>query len=337
MNDEEIGRALGTALAPPEVQAVPDAGARLRARAGRTRRDHSLLGASVVAVLGVLLAVGVVRGVGGGAPTAPAASPAAGGYSLLPTPIEITRLGAVPASPGPCPPGTGPTCGPAALTVDEVAGVGTVTLANGGTVVEIALVTRDAEVLRAVGDSHFGVRVKEADGTSSGYSGPLSGDRLLLGMPTRASADDLVATLGPVPLRAPRTGPGRLDVPLQLWAVASSTSWPCSVERTAADELFFARSGECLTLRGPVMSIGTADLGIRQDSGQWSVAVGVSGPESAALLAFTSKHVHEQIAFMIGGRAVNLLPTLEGPISAGIELPAPDGNGANALVDRLRP
>ena len=85
------------------------------------------------------------------------------------------------------------------------------------------------------------------------------------------------------------------------------------------------------------MSIGTADLSIRQDAGQWSVAVGVSGPESAALLAYTSKHVHEQIAFVIGGRAVSATPTIEGPISAGIEMPAPDRNGANAMVDRLRP
>jgi hypothetical protein len=336
MNDDEIGQALGTALVPPPVQAVADAGARLRARAAHQRRERALVGGSVFAVLGVLLAIGVVR-VGGSAPAPPAASPAAAGYSLLKTPIEITRLGAVPASPGPCPPGTGPTCGPAALTVDEVAGVGTVTPANGGIAVEIALVPRDAEVLRAVGDPYFGAGVDQADGTFAGYTGSLSGDRLLLWMPTRVDAQDLVATLGPVPVRAPRTGPGRLDVPLQLWAVASSTSWPCSVERTAADELFIARSGECLRLRGPVVSIGTADLSIRQDSGQWSVAVGVSGPESAALLAYTSNHVHEQIAFLIGGRAVSLVPTLEGPISAGIEMSAPDRNGANALVDRLRP
>ena len=154
--------------------------------------------------------------------------------------------------------------------MDEVAGLSTVTLSTGGIAVEIGLVTRDAEVLRAVGDTDFGASVHDADGTSSGYSGKLSGDRLLISMPTRADAQDLVATLGPVPVRAPRTGPGRLDVPLQLWAVASSTSWPCSVERTAPDELFVAGAAECLTLRGPVVSIGTADLSIRQDAGQMS-------------------------------------------------------------------
>ena len=87
MNDDEIGRALGTALTPPPVQAVADAGARLRARAAHQRRERALVGGSVFAVLGVLLAIGLVR-VGGGGPPTPAASPAAAGYSLLTTPIR---------------------------------------------------------------------------------------------------------------------------------------------------------------------------------------------------------------------------------------------------------
>ena len=68
MNDEGCLRpALGTALASAAAQAVPDAGARLRARAARQRRERALVGGSVFAVLGILLAVGVVR-VGGGGP-----------------------------------------------------------------------------------------------------------------------------------------------------------------------------------------------------------------------------------------------------------------------------
>ena len=58
MNDEELRQALGTALAPPPLQAVPDAGVRLRSRAARQRRERALAGGSVVAVLGVLLASG---------------------------------------------------------------------------------------------------------------------------------------------------------------------------------------------------------------------------------------------------------------------------------------
>jgi hypothetical protein len=342
MNDEELRQALGTALAPPPLQAVPDAGARLRSRAAHQRRERALVGGSVLAVLGILLAVGVARGAGGGAPTAPTAAPLAGGYRLLTTPMTITQIGPDgPApSPGPCTAGAELLCGPAALVLDEVAGLSTVVLPNGGIVVEITLTTTDAATLRSIMAGAPGEDLALGLG-HRGYAARPSADRLLIGMPSRRDAADFIAELGPVRLTAPRTGPGRLDVPLQLWTVVSAAASPCPLARAAPGTLVVDRAGECLTLRGPGVSIGSADLGIRDGTSAvgtptWSVTVDVSGQDAAALSAYTSGHVHDRVAFVVGGRLVSAAPRIEGPISTGLELSATDKDGATALVNRLR-
>ena len=268
MNDEALRQALGTALAPPPLQAVPDAGARLRSRAARQRRERALVGGSVLAVLGILLAVGVARGAGGGAPAAPTAAPVADGYRLLTTPMTITQIGpdGPPPSPGPCAAGAELQCGPAALVVDEVAGLSTVVLPTGGVLVQVTLTTADAATLRSIvagGPPGHDLALRLGHG---GYPARPSGDRLLIGVPTVGDAADFIAELGPVRLTAPRTGPGRLDVPLQLWTVVSAAGSPCPLARAAPGTLVVDRAGECLTLHGPGVSIGAADLGIRHDT-----------------------------------------------------------------------
>lgn len=333
MNDDELGRALRTALAPPAVTPAGDAGARLRARARRARTERLAVGGAVVLVLAVLLTVAAVRGIGG--PPAPTAAVPAVGHRLLTTPLVLNRYGPAP-SPGPCTAGAQATCGPAVLVVDEVAGLRTTDLPERGGIVEITLTAADAATLRAaIGpgpDATLSVGVGQG-----GYFAQLKGDVLRVPMASTQSADAFVTELGPVAPPPPRTGPGRLELPVQLWTVTGSAATPCPVAAAPPGTLVLNRAGECLTLTGPGLVIATADLQLSPppEAGQgWQVSVGT---DDAGLRRYTAAHVGDRVAFVAGGHVYGSVPVIEGPISSSIAISFPDRDSAVAFLGRLRP
>lgn len=338
MNDEELGRALGTALAAPDLTAAPDAGPRLRIRARRERTGRLAVGGTVVLVLAVLLTVGLVRGIGG-SPTAPVAAPATG-FRMLTTPMTVNAFGPAP-SPGPCTAGAEQECGPAALIVDQVDGLSTTYLLERGAVVMVSLTATDAATLRAALAPGPGDSVSVTVGQGS-YQGLVVGDGLRIPMPSAQDADAFVAELGPVPLAAPRTGPGRLDRQLQLWTVADTAASPCRLRAARPGVLVVNTPDACLVLHGPALSLGSADLQVLPpDAGNqvvWRVQVGVDPADRAALAAFTRAQTGNQVAFVAGGRLLPGVgtPVIQGEFSTGIELTAADRVGAYALVTRLR-
>jgi hypothetical protein len=320
MNDDELGRALGTALAAPELVPTPDAGARLRGRAHRARTERLAVGGTSVLVLALLLTIGVIRGTGGGAPTTPTASPATAsfGFSRLRTPLTVAA-------------------GVVRFTTDEVTSIRVSPLPESGVTVAVTLTATDMRTLTSLlgpgrrGDVLAGAEeVFPADATATG---------LRIRVPTPRLTDELVASLAPYRPVA-RTGAGRLDVPLQLWTVTASAAGSCSGDAAPSGTLLVDRIGECLTLRGPGASIGSADLGIRPASGaadpSWVVTVGVSGPEAAVLAAYTGGHVRDRVAFVAGGRLVGAVPEREGALGSGVEIAVTDRDEAVALVSRLR-
>lgn len=337
MNDDELSRALGTALAPPEVVPAADAGSRLRARARRARTERLAVGGTVVLVLAVLLTVGVVRGSGGG-PTAPVAAPATG-FRLLTTPMTINAYGPAPSQ-GPCTAGAEQQCGPAALVVDQIDGLSTTDLAEQGAMVEISLAATDAATLRAAITLGPGNSVSVTVG-QGGYWGLVVGDRIRVPMASAHSADLFVTELGPVPLAAPRTGPGRLDLQLQLWTVADTPASPCRLRAVQPGVLVVNTPDECLVLHGPALSLGSADLEVLPpDAGDagWRVRVGVDREDRPALAAFTRAQTGKRIAFVVGGRLLPGVgtPVTQGEFSTAFELAAADRGAAVALVNRLR-
>ena len=328
MNDEELGRALGTALAAPELTAAPDAGARLRTRARRRRTEVAVLSTVVVAVLGLLVGVGVVRATTGAPPPDSVAAGPVTGLSRLSTTlyVDVSR-GADSCI------NVDPRCATTTLTLADITGVSTSELPESGAIVLLTLTGDDAATLRgvAVGDRELTVRAAELTYPATAPLGQL---RINVGSP-RAAAE-LVSTLGPVRAPAPRTGPGRLDVPLELWNVVGTDSEPCSPVSTAPDRLVTDRAGVCLTLAGPGLSIDTADLELTApaEPGQdWLVSVGGVGIE---LDRFTSEHVGDRIAFVAGGRVYGGTPELVSVISQQFQIPFSDRASAEALITRLR-
>jgi hypothetical protein len=202
----------------------------------------------------------------------------------------------------------------------------------------VRLLPGDADALRLVAvGGHVAVGVTQD--VYNGYEGTLSGGRLLLGMPSLAAAHDLIGRLGPVPVRAARTGPGRLDVPLQLWSVTRISLSPCPLSPTKPGVLV-ADLGQCVVAAGPKVSLSTADLQVlAPDPGSpgWRVQVGVDPADRTALAAFTRARTGKQIAFAVGGRLVSGAPTVEGSFSASFELPVDDRAAADALINRMRP
>ncbi|HEY6747205.1 MAG TPA: hypothetical protein VI357_15985 [Mycobacteriales bacterium] len=338
MKDEELGQALGTALAAPEVTAAPDAGARLRARARRARTERLAAGGAVVVVLALLVAVGVVRGVGGGARSTPVASPPAG-LSRLTTPLTVALAQVTPEHDGAgCGTGSGLRCVPpaAALTVDEVVGLSTSELPESGAFVQVALTATDAGTLAMM----EGASLTAGVGTASYPADLPGGDVLRIRVPTPRMGQELVDELGPVRLGPPRTGPGRLGRPLQIWTVRKSDRSPCAVSPARAGVLVVNRGSECLVLTGPELTIDSADLELvpPQDIGpQRLVSVGLTGPVSDQFTRYTARHVGDRAAFVAGGHLLSSPPVLQGPISGSFEIQAPDRAGAEALVTRLRP
>jgi hypothetical protein len=338
MNDDELGRALGTVLAAPEVSPAPDAGARLRARAQRARTERLAIGGTVVVVLALLLTVAVVRGTGGGAPATPTAAPPSG-YRLLTTPLTITLPGPAP-SPGPCTAGAELSCGPAALVVDDVAEISTTDLPERGVVIVITLTGTDAATLRAVVATGPGRTVSMRVG-QSGYVATVATGRLRILMASTQSADAFLAELGPFRPAAPRTGPGRLDLPLQIWIVAATPAFPCRLSAGQPGVLTVNTVDECLVLHGPELKFGTADLEIRAPdagSSQWRVVVGLDAADRRAVADYTRAHPGRRIAFVAGGRMLpgTGSPTIKGQFSTGFELVVDDRAGADALISRLR-
>lgn len=288
MNDDELGRALGTVLAAPDLHARADAGPRLRERAARQRRDRGMVGGTVVLVFGILLAVGVVRGTGGGAPTTPAAAPT--GFSRLSTPLAVVAAD----SPEPCPaPGQPAVCKASPLlSVEVVAGWTTSDLPERGVAVTFTLITGDAAVLESATKHPQYERIQV---WAAGEALPATTSRaqLRITADSTQTADRLLTAVDPVPLRAPELGPGRLTRPLRVAAASSTAGPPCKVYFSAVPGYaVVTRAEDCLTLREPDLNGGagfmirSADLSIREfpaQTGSWSVRV-VPSPDVSRLI-----------------------------------------------------
>jgi hypothetical protein len=331
MNDDDLGRALGTALRGPERRATADAGPRLRATARRDRTRQRLAGtAAVVAVL--LLAAGLLTRLPGG-PAAPvtAAGPTSG-LTLLEHPLTLS-LHRLPLA----------TCvrtdvvrcpgQPVYLSVDQVLAV-----RAAAAQVRITLLPDDADTLATLAGQDISV----------GAAGVLAGRPLVapadggltvdLGTPGAAAA--FVADLGPYPAGPVRTGPGPLDVPFELWSVAHTFTAPCQV-LTGPASVMVNRLGQCVELTGAGrVLIDSADVRILPpDSGdpQWRVLLTFDAADRPAVGAFTRANTGKDIGFVIGGVPVAGFPQVQGAFSESIMLSTGTSRtAAEAIVLRLR-
>jgi hypothetical protein len=342
MNDDELGRALGTALAAPELPAVPDAGARLRRRATRRRTERRIIGGSVLAVLALLVTIDVVRVTTGVPPPGRTASdPSAAGYSRLTTPLTIASAsGPFGIWPNPCPAPPGLRCETSpALTVDEVAGLSTAELPERGAVVIVTLTADDAATLREIGagEPGFSLDVRVARAV---FRATLAGGRLRIQVKSPRAAEQLIADVGPIRLPAPRTGPGPLDAPLQIWTATTFAPGLCQVSPSNRGVLVANRPGECLVLTGPAVSINSVtDIQLvppDQTNGTWQVWIELGPPATTELDRYTATHVGSRVAFVVGGHLVGGTPTIQGRFSTTIEVPVADRASADFLISRLR-
>jgi hypothetical protein len=338
VNDEELGHALGTALAAPDMQVAPYAGARLRERARRQRTERLAVGGAAALVLVVLVAVGAVRITAALSTPSIAAAAQASPVRMLHTPLTI-RMGpeAQKIKWPPCDAGSpnrrGNFCqkGPI-MDVDEVA-----ELKATDREVSVRMQPDDATMLelytRPQQRSDLVVQV----GTRS-LPARYDEGVLRITTPTPARAEAFVATAGPYRPVA-RTGPGPLDHHLQVHRAQSS----CHDSKLG----LFRQVGQCLTLGTPFVSIGDADLEVhrpdRSGSG-WSVSIAPTGSTRDGLARWTAAHVGEQIYYVIPdptgksmGYAINpaTVTTVRGRMTT-IEIPVPDAGAALALISRMR-
>lgn len=338
MNDDELGRALSTALAPPAVATAGDAGARLRARARRARTEQLAVGGTVVLVLAVLLALGLVRGIGGAAAPSPAAAEPVG-FHRLTTPLTVALTHQVHEVTGTCAAGPRLRCVPPStvLTVDEVVGLAVSELPERGALVLATLTAVDAATVAAVTEGESGESLTIGVGKGS-YPAAVVDGVIRIRTPTPRIASGLVDELDPVAPRPARTGPGRFDVPLQIWEVASQTASPCRVSPATKGVLVADTAGTCLVLTGPALSIDAAVVETvppQAANEGWMVTLEL-GPDDARRMGdFSSRHTESDIWYVVGGRLISgghygeRLTTLFG-------IGVPDEASAASLIDRLR-
>ena len=292
MNDEDLGRALGTALAAPRILPVADAGSRLRARAHRPRvRQAPVAGLATVAVL--LTGAVLIRSAAGGsaAPDQSAASGTAAGVLRLANPVLIGRV-------GPCTRDPGVRCpAVASVTFDQVQQVETVS--DPGLAVVLTRRPPDRYPLTALAGNGSDTRlvVRIAGGLDLPATVQDEGDAV------RIRTDDPAAVLdrlGAAPVPPARLGPGPLDVPLELRAVTRSEVGLCPAGGPGV-----VQSGECLVLAGSGLRLSSADLSILPPVGEdpaWKVLVRVDPADRPGLAAYTRAHAGQRIAFAVGGR-----------------------------------
>lgn len=326
MNEDELGRTLGTALAAPELRVAPGAGAALRGRARRDRGRRAVLAATAA-----VAAVAVVLGVARWAPTpAPTAAPPPAGVTFLGTPFTVGP------TPRDCTPDTGTKCAPRSeITVDEVRSL----RAAAGTV-QVALTYTDIATLYGVTTGGSGAALDVRIGSGPPLAAQLSAEGLLLPRGAAGAAAATIAALQPRPVGRVRTGAGSLEVPLELWSVDSATAGPCRSPTSRPGRLVVDLSGECLTLTGPGVRIRSATLEVAApdaDLPGWRVTLDLGPADAAALQAWTRSRVEKLVAFVLGGRKVASTPLVTAPLSTSWWITADDRAAAEALIARLRP
>lgn len=355
MNDEELGRALGTALAAPDLEAAPYAGARLRERARRQRAQRLAVGSAAALVLVVLAAFGAVRVV--------ADRPAGGTAAAAPTGSVLVPAGelaaAAAASPvrrlhtelslwlgpegrkiqwPPCaPPGADPRqpvryC--QRVQIDSWDELAELTVTDGE--IGARLLPDDATILelytRPQQRSDLLIRVGSRSLPARYENGVVR-----MTAPTAAQADAFVAAAGPY-RPAGKTGPGPLTTHLD---VVAAYSWCHS-----GPEGLWRQVGQCLTTDGhPVISVGDADLQVRRSGADWTVRIGLGKADRNTLAQWSAGHVGQRILYMVPlvnpagyvGLDVNpaTVTTVSGRMTT-IDIPVPDAGAASALISRLR-
>lgn len=341
MNDNELRRALGTALVPPEVAAVPDAGARLRARARRAGAERLALGGTVVVVLAFLVTVGVVRGLAGSAPSAPTAASPAAGHVWLHTTLTVALTKPASPSAGPCDAGPRLQCVPPpfVLDVDEVEGLAISELPERAALVLATLTATDARTLLAVTPQAAGdpLRVGIA---GARYPAAIVGRVLQIRVDSPRTAATVIDQTHAFAPRPARLGAGLLNVGLELWTVTGTTPGPCRVSPIGGGILIADQDGRCIVATGPALMFGSADLrlaGPDSNSPTWRLRVGLDAAEARELRQFTGRHIGTAIAYVVSGRLVGGQPIIAGPLSTSLEIPFEDRSAAESVVSRLRP
>jgi hypothetical protein len=327
MNDDELGRVLGTALTAPPLVAAPAAGPRLRDRARRDRTRRAVLAVAVAAV--AVLTAGLVRWAVP-APPVPAAGPGAA-RSLLSTPLTI----------GPGVPCTVayrfcPAAQATAVPVDEVVGT---PVAVGSTVV-LRVTATDSDTVAGLTTDRSMLQVRAGGGPV--LRGALADYELRIEAGSAAAATGLVERLGAHPPPEPRTGPGPLPVPLEIWTVTDATTiGACPAGAAPPGTLVVDRRGECLRLAGPGVRLRTADLGLAgPDRGHpdWRVTVGVAVADRPALAAYLAAHRDGRVVYLAAGRVVAGEPDVTRDLMPDVlDLGVDDRSAGAVLVARLRP
>jgi len=337
--DDEFGHRLGALLAPPEVlQARPDAGSRLRARA---RTVAGLRRGAALAATGLLMLAVVTLA---GYPRPADNRPATGRWSdagWLTTPVEISTGTVVPGQQSCGGFGdlvrVGPDClrvADSPLVIRQVAGIRVVARVAGAASLELDLVSANqGEVHQIVNAGRDGHLVAFVYGTPRGAA--VRSDRIVaITVGSVAEADELVAILGLRPDFNPQTGPGELNTPLTVRPVLGSTDPPCVGSSVEHD-------GSCLALGGPLVAVRSVqDLAVLgPDRELTSVRIRVELPPaaSATLGAYSAAHRGQQIAFEVRGGVVGLGARIEGQLGPTIEFLLGDQDEAERVFRQLRP
>jgi hypothetical protein len=346
VNDEELGRMLGTALAAPPLQAAPDAGVRLRARAHRRRTERLASGAAVAVVLVLLTTLGAVRiATDRPAPGIPTATPSVVGPEELATAAAsspVRRLH-TPLTLWLGPDAQKiqwPPCGPGnpgqpvyycqkrlMMFWDEVA-----ELRVTGSEVAARLLPADAANLeRVVHPMQRSDLVVRLDTGSRSLRARYTDGVVQMTAPTSAQAHSFVAAARPYRPRI-RTGPGPLQTRLQVRPASS-------VCRDGQPGLW----RECLSSGQPVVATRTADLQVLRTGPRWTLRIGLTAADTTTLARWSAGHVGQRILYMApradGGVGMTvdqaILTTVPGRMTS-IEIPVIDAGDALVLISRLR-
>jgi hypothetical protein len=330
VNEEELGHVLGTALAPPDLQVMPYAGARLRERARRQRAGRLAAGSAAALVLVVLAAFGAVRITTARSTPSVAAAAKASPVRMLHTSLAIW-LGPEAQQDAWPPCGSQPPCPELPISTLSVVAELRVTgnqvaarmLPDDATMFELYTHPKQrADLVARVGSRSLPARY--ADGV------------VRITAPTAAQAAALAAAAGSYRPVAP-TGPGPLDrEPLQMYAVQSTCH--------SGPEGLWRLVGQCLTAGAdPVISIRDADLRLRRSGSEWTLAVGLNRPDRDTLARWTAAHAGQQILYMIPrGKSLGPEPVNASSVTrvsgrmTSIEIPVPDAGAGMALISRLR-
>jgi hypothetical protein len=171
-----------------------------------------------------------------------------------------------------------------------ITGLTTTDLPERGVAVTITLTPTDGALLGRL-TGHPGYERIAVLVTGSSHPATATGGRLRLTMGSTQAADRLVRVLGPVPLAAPRLGPGPLTRPLRVRVAAVVPGPPCRLASDGSGAVVLNLARVCLATRVPDVNggsgvvVSSGDLSVHdlRMGNLWTVRI-VPSPDVAALL-----------------------------------------------------